>query len=127
MSRPRTRKRHGNTNPVSFDTVRELALGFPGVEEGTSYGTPTLRVKGKFLARLHEDGETLVLKVDYAAREVLMAADPGTFYVTGHYSCYPMMLVRLSTVRLADLQQLIADAWQSNAPKRLIQQHNKAD
>ena len=44
---------------VTLATVRRLALAFPGVEEGLSYGTPGFRVRGKFLARLWEDGETL--------------------------------------------------------------------
>jgi hypothetical protein len=43
-------------------TVRRLALTFPGVEEGLSYGTPGFRVRGRFLARLWEDGVTLVVK-----------------------------------------------------------------
>jgi hypothetical protein len=25
--------------PIAFETVREIALALPGVEEGTSYGT----------------------------------------------------------------------------------------
>jgi hypothetical protein len=45
---------------VTLATVRQLALAFPGVEEGFSYGTPGFRVRGKFLARLWEDGETLI-------------------------------------------------------------------
>jgi hypothetical protein len=47
---------------VTLATVRRLALAFPGVEEGLSYGTPGFRVRGKFLARMKEDGETLVVK-----------------------------------------------------------------
>jgi hypothetical protein len=47
---------------VTRETVRRLALAFPGVEEGPSYGTPGFRVQGKFLARLWEDGEILVVK-----------------------------------------------------------------
>lgn len=42
---------------ATFDTVREIALSLPGVEEGTSYGTAAFRVRGKFLARLREGGE----------------------------------------------------------------------
>ena len=47
---------------VTLATVRRLALAFPGVEEGLSYGTPGFRVRGKFLARLWEDGQTLVVR-----------------------------------------------------------------
>jgi hypothetical protein len=51
--------------PVAFATVRKIALALPGVEAGTSFGTPAFHVRGKFLARLREDGETLVVKCDY--------------------------------------------------------------
>ncbi len=41
--------------PATVETVRHLALALPGVEEGTSYGTPAFRGRGRFLARLHDD------------------------------------------------------------------------
>src|SRR6478672_1654675 len=34
---------------ITFDTVRRIGLGLPGVEEGTMYGTPALKLKGKLL------------------------------------------------------------------------------
>jgi hypothetical protein len=107
-------------NAVTFDTVRELALALPGVVEGTSYGTPAFRVAGRILARFHQDGESLVLKVEYAPREVLMGSQPETFYVTDHYRCYPLMLVRLANVELGLLRGLIEEAWNSLATKRAI-------
>jgi len=64
---------------VTLATVRRLALGFPGVEEGLSYGTPGFRVRGKFLARLREDGNTLVVKCGDDERDFRMKADPKTF------------------------------------------------
>ncbi|ABM47937.1 MULTISPECIES: hypothetical protein [pseudomallei group] len=47
---------------VTFDDVSRIALAWRGVEEGMSYGTPALRVRGKLLARLRGDGDTLVVK-----------------------------------------------------------------
>ena len=61
---------------VTLATVRRLALAFPGVEEGLSYGTPGFRVRGRFLARLWEDGETLVVKCGDDERDFRMKADP---------------------------------------------------
>ena len=61
---------------MTFETVRQLALALPGVEEKTSYRTIGFKVNGKLLARFHQDGESLVLKVEYAVREVLMGANP---------------------------------------------------
>ncbi|HSB12399.1 MAG TPA: MmcQ/YjbR family DNA-binding protein [Blastocatellia bacterium] len=119
MSTQRKEKKP-NREQVTFDTVRRLALELPGVEEGTSYGTPAFRAGGRILARFHQDGESLVLKVEYAAREVLTGAHPDTFYVTDHYRCYPLMLVRLANVELGLLRELIEDAWRSLASKRDI-------
>jgi hypothetical protein len=118
MNKTKTQKR--NSGPVTFETVRRLALELPEVEEGTSYGTPAFRVGGKILARFHQDGESLVLKVEFATREVLIGARPDTFYVTDHYACWPLMLVRLSSVSLEDLRGLLEDAWRGMAPKRAL-------
>src|SRR3954452_10585306 len=39
---------------MTFDDIRKLALLWPEVEDGTSYGTPALKVRKKMLARLKE-------------------------------------------------------------------------
>lgn len=106
--------------PVTFETVREIALALPGVEEGMSYGTPAFRVRGKFLVRLREDGETLAVRIGFDAREILMAANPEIFFITDHYAGYPSILVRLAAVQRDELAQVLEEAWRFNAPKRLI-------
>jgi hypothetical protein len=105
---------------VTFETVRRFALALPGVVEGLSYGTPAFRVRGTLLARLHEDGDTLVVHVDQDEREALMAADPETFFITDHYRGYPWMLVRLSKAHEGDLARLLEQAWRRGASKRLV-------
>ena len=120
MSKPRSQAKSRKAKSVTFDTVRQLALALPGVEEGTSYGTPAFKVGGKLLARFHQDGESLVIKVEYAAREVLMGTNPKTFYITDHYRCWPLMLVRIASVQSEDLRGLLEEAWRGLASKRLI-------
>ncbi len=73
---------------ITFDTVRRIGLVLPGVTESTSYGTPALKVKGKLMVRMWEDGETMVLKTTFEEREELMAADPETYFITDHYLNY---------------------------------------
>lgn len=85
----------------------------PGVLEGTSYGTPAWRSKGKLLARLHQDGESILLKVGFEAREHLMRADPGTFFITEHYRNYPSVLARLDRLSAADLKKLLVRAMEA--------------
>jgi hypothetical protein len=105
---------------VTLETVRQLALALPGMEEGLSYGTPAFRVGKKLLARMHQDGQTLVLKMDFLARDTLLQADPDVFFITDHYQGYPWILVRLASVRREQLRDLLDDAWRGAASKRLL-------
>ena len=57
-------------------------MGLPEVEESSSYGTPALKVRGNFLTRLKEDGETIVLRVDFDSRDAMMRVQPDVFYIT---------------------------------------------
>ncbi len=88
-----------------------------------SYGTPSLHVGKKLMARLREDGETLVLKVDPIHRASLFEREPDTFFTTDHYRGYPVMLVNLLAVRADALPALIEGAWRLVAPKRLRSAH----
>jgi hypothetical protein len=120
------KRKRGKRKPhaVAFETVRELALAFPGAEEGTSYGTPAFKVRGKLFARLHQSGVSLVIRIDEKQRVMRMSADPRTFFITDHYVGYPMMLVRLSSVYQDDLRVLLEESWRHVAPKRFIAEYD---
>jgi hypothetical protein len=105
--------------PASLATVRKLLLALPGVEEGPCYGTAGWRVKGRFLARIKEDGETLVVKCGDDERDFRMQANPEVFFITDHYRGWPTVLVRLNKVKLSDLREVLRQAWLLNAPARL--------
>jgi hypothetical protein len=95
---------------LPLTTIRRIALSLPGVEEGTSYGTPAFRLKGKLIARLHQDGESIMFKLDFPTREHLMRADPATFFITDHYRNYPSVLARLDHLKPGDVRKLLARA-----------------
>ena len=116
----KTQGRSRKPGSVSLATVRELALTLPEVEEGTSYGTLAFKVRGKLVARLHESGDSLVVRIDQKERAMRMKADPETYYITDHYANYPAMLVRLSSVHRDDLRDLLEESWRRVAPRRLI-------
>jgi hypothetical protein len=105
---------------ADFEYVRALARALPGTDEGTSYSTAALKVRGKLFARIWEDSTTLVLKCSYEDRDFLLHADPAVFYITDHYRDYPWVLVRLPKVRRTQLRELLEVAWRSVAPKRSI-------
>lgn len=105
---------------VTLEATRRLLLAFPGVEEGPCYGTPGFRVRGKFLARLRDNGATLVVKCGDVERDFRMQADPQTFFTTDHYRGYPTVLIRLASVDREDLRDVLEVAWRMSAPKRLL-------
>ena len=111
---------------LGFDDFCEMALALPGVELGTAYGTPALRVARKFLARLKEDGETLVLKVGFDERDMLIETQPEALFITDHYRGYPSVLIRLAEVHPPTLRRLLAQAWREAAPKRLVREFEAA-
>jgi hypothetical protein len=96
---------------VKFEQVRKIALALEDVEEGTSYGTAAFKVRGELLARLKEDGETLVVGTTFEEREGLMADDAETYFITDHYLNYPWVLVRLKRVKPEALRELLTRAW----------------
>jgi hypothetical protein len=108
---------------LTWEDVRRIALALPGVEEGTSYGTPGLRAAKKFLTRLKEDGTSIVVKVNFDEREVLMEADPETFFITEHYRSYPAMLVNLASAHEDQVRRLLEQSWRAMVPKKLLALH----
>jgi hypothetical protein len=102
---------------MTFEDVRQIALTFPGVVEGTSFGTPAFRVGKKFLARLREDGD-LVLKVGEIETEFLIEAEPETYYITDHYRGWGSVLIRLSNISPAAFQNVFEQTWRQFASKQ---------
>jgi hypothetical protein len=103
---------------MTFDDVRKIALAWPEVEDGTSYGTPALKVRKKLLVRLKEDGDALVMPgVPPEERDMLVESQPKVFFFTDHYRDYPMVLIRLSKTRRATVEPLLRRQWLALASK----------
>lgn len=100
-----------------FEMVRTIGLTFQGVEESTYFGQPALKTGGKMVACMasHRSAEpgSLVVPMDLARREDLLAEAPEVYYITNHYAGYPGVLVRLAKVRPEALRGLLAGAVQA--------------
>jgi hypothetical protein len=106
----RSKSRKAVTTLVSWETVCELARALPEADESTSYGTPAFKVGGKLFVRFHQNGHSIIVRVDDRERELLMKDDPEAFYMTDHYVGTPWVLVRLSAVRRAVLRELLEES-----------------
>lgn len=106
---------------MTFDDIRAIVRAWPEVEDGTSYGTPALKVRKKLLTRLREDGESLVLiGVEPDERDMLVKAYPKTFYFTEHYRDYPMILARLPRCSRKLVTPFLFRRWQRLASKSAL-------
>jgi hypothetical protein len=109
---------------MTFDEVRQIALAWPEVEDGASYGTPALKVRKKLLVRLREDGDSLVMPgVSRDERDMLVESAPKVFYFTDHYRDYPMVLIRLSKAKRATVEPLLRRQWRTLASKAALKQY----
>ena len=99
----------------------EVARRLPGVEIETSYGTPALKVKGKFLARLRTEAEGwMAIRCEFMERDMLLEAAPQIFHITDHYVNYPAILVDLDATSGDALEGFTETGWRRAAPKKVV-------
>lgn len=108
------------SSPLTYAAVERMLLSWPGVELSTSYGRPSLKVKGKFFTWVKEDGDSIVIGgIDFDEREMLMATQGDVFYITDHYRNSRYVLMRLSNADPATVEAFLRRRWREVAPKRL--------
>jgi hypothetical protein len=70
------------------------------------------------------DGDILGARVsDEGVKFALIADDPGVYFTTPHFDGYPAVLVRLAEIGVAELTELVTDAWLAQAPKTLVKKY----
>jgi hypothetical protein len=99
---------------LDFDTVRELGLALPDVVDGTAYGAPALKLRGKLLACIptnrSAEPNSVVVRIAIEQRAELLRQQPHLYYITDHYAPHPTVLVRLSRITRVELAALLRDA-----------------
>jgi len=102
------------TRATTFKAVEAIGRALPDVEVTTTWGQPTLKVRGRMFACIasHKSAEpnSLVVMMDFAARDALIEDDPDTYYLKDHYLNYPCVLVRLSRIHKDAIRDLIVGA-----------------
>jgi hypothetical protein len=102
-----------------------LGLGLPGVEETTSWGEPTLKAHGKLWVWWSPNEDAPVFKVPFEEREILIEAEPETFFVTPHYRGHPLVLVRPGKLDLDWARANLIRVWRAGAPKRVLKAYDE--
>jgi hypothetical protein len=115
---------------ATFDDVRRIALALPEVTanddatefrvDGKLFAHPWLERVDPKKARVPNLDVAVVRIAGEADKEVLIQMDPDAFFTERHFDGWPSIHVRLAAVSEPVLAQLLADAWRTRAPKRLL-------
>ena len=117
--------------------VRRLALGLPDTLEEEGRFAFSVKNKDKFKGlawvwmervdpkkpRVARPDVIAIRVPGLDARDALIASDADKFFTDDHHKKYPAVLVRLPAVDVAELLELLTDAWRCQAPKALVKQH----
>ena len=105
-----------------FAPVAALGRTLPDGDLTTTWGQPTLKVRGTMFVCIasHKSAEpdTLVVMMDFADRDALIADDPDVYYLKEHYVGYPCVLVRLARVNADALRGLVVGAHRHGLAKK---------
>jgi hypothetical protein len=69
------------------------------------------------------EGDILGVRVsDEGVKFALIGDEPRVYFTTPHFDGYPAVLVNLAEIAVGDLEELITEAWLTQAPKKLVQE-----
>jgi len=123
---------------AGWDDVRQIALALPETGERVSRGNARWEVRGtgfvwerplrrsdlEALGDRAPQGPILGARVEHlGAKEALLADESGVFFTTPHFDGYPAVLVRLGTIGVEELNEVIVEAWLARAPARLAKEY----
>ena len=106
-------------NYSNFEPIKNIALKFPGTEESVSHNnTPSVKVNGKFMCRLHEDGEFIPIRLDFELRDSYLNSHPEIFHLPDHYKNYPSICMWVHNYNKDLLTEILKLSWRSLATKK---------
>jgi hypothetical protein len=104
---------------VAYEEARELALALPEAAEQAHHGRTSFRVAGKIFATRWDEHHLNVMLDEDGIRTAIHEA-PGTCAEVWWGKRLAAVQVDLRRIDRAQLGDLLADAWETKAPKRLL-------
>lgn len=98
--------------PTTADQFRKLALACPDCVEGAHQGQADFRYDGRVFATIHENGETVMVKVPPGVQAGLVAASSACRPANGAWGRAGCTLVRLGEVTRVKLGEAVQSAWE---------------
>ena len=94
--------------PIKREDGWKIALAIPGAEERLWFHKPAVFAHDRFLTKVHDKEEAMVLQVgSMEMRDMMLEAEPKLFYITDHYRNFPFVLIRLSALTAKALKDML--------------------
>jgi hypothetical protein len=111
--------RHTQAPMVSREQARRLALALPEAIEQDHHGRPSFRVGGKIFATQRDEAHMNVM-LDEGGILTAVQSDPETLEEVWWGKRLTAVRVNLRRVEAEMLANLLFEAWELRAPKRLV-------
>jgi hypothetical protein len=109
-----------STRMVTIDDVRALALRLPRTTEALVRDRVKFRVGTIVYLAFSRDETVMGFAFPKEEREALVASDPSRFLMPKASELrYQWVEVRLATLDLDEMRELVLDAWRMVVPKRV--------
>ncbi|MPZ21957.1 MAG: MmcQ/YjbR family DNA-binding protein [Dehalococcoidia bacterium] len=103
------------------ETLRRICLALPEATEKEAWGDPTFRVRDKIFAMVDHSRASFWCKAPEGAQEILVGAEPETFFVPPYVGHKGWIGVRIADD--GDWEQvagIVHESYRMTAPKRLL-------
>jgi hypothetical protein len=115
-----------NFNYADFEIVKNIALTFPNTEESISHeGTPSVKVNGKLMCRLHESGEFIPIRLDFEIRGKYLDSHPETFHLPNHFKAYPYICMWIHSYDRILITEILEQSWKGLATKKQVKEYEE--
>ena len=114
-----------NFNYADFEPIKKIALTFPGTEESISHeNTPSVKVRGKLMCRLHDSGEFIPIHLDFELRDNYLESHPEIFHLPDHFKAHPYICMWIHNYNKSLLTEILELSWRGLATKKQVQEYD---
>ena len=115
-----------NFDYADFETVKNIALTFPDTEESISHEeTPSVKVRGKLMCRLHDSGKFIPIRLNFAIRDKYLDSHPEIFHLPDHFKAYPYICMWTHNYDKDLLTEILELSWKGLATRKQVKDYDE--
>ena len=114
-----------NFDSADFEAVKNISLTFPDTEESISHEeTPSVKVRGKLMCRLHDSGKFIPIRLDFKIRDKYLDSHPEIFHLPDHFKAYPYICLWIHNYDKDLLTEILELSWKGLATRKQVKKYD---